>query len=61
MCIPIFQADITISTHAYSENKGIVYMVDFFSSLIKLYHSLIDKEYIRIVMKIASYVKLVLH
>jgi hypothetical protein len=40
-----------------------MYIYDrFLLSLIKVYYSLIaDKEYIRIVMKIASYVKLILH
>ena len=49
--------------HAYSENKDNVYKLydRFLLSLIKVYHSLIDKEYIRIVMKIASYVKLILY
>jgi hypothetical protein len=26
MCIPVFQADTTSSTHAYSENKDNVYI-----------------------------------
>jgi hypothetical protein len=39
-----------------------MYIYDrFLLSLIKVYHSLIDKEYIRIVMKIASYFKLILY
>ena len=59
-CIPVFQTDITISTLAYSENKDNL-NDRFLVSLIKLYHSFIDEEYICIVMKIASYIKLILH
>ena len=59
ICIPVFQTDITISTLAYSENKDNL-NDRFLVSLIK-YHSFIDEEYICIVMKIASYIKLILH
>ena len=63
MWIPVFQADTTISTHAYSENKDNLYD-RFLVSLIKMYHSFIDEEYIpniRIALKIASYIKLIQH
>jgi hypothetical protein len=63
MWIPVFQADTTISTHVYSENKDNHYD-RFLVSLIKMYHSFIDQECIaniRIAMKIASYIKLILH
>jgi hypothetical protein len=50
--------------HAYSENKDINLYDRFLVSLIKMYHSFIDEEYIpniRIAMKIASYIKFIQH
>jgi hypothetical protein len=64
MWIPVFHADTTISTHAYSENKDINLYDRFLVSLIKMYHSFIDEEYIpniRIALKIASYIKFIQH